>query len=81
MITAITDGVSAAYIPHLGVVADYQGQGIGSELVNRMIKTLSHLYMIDLVCDDDVAEFYSKLGFKKIQGMAVRRYDRQNCEP
>lgn len=79
-ITAITDGVSCAYIPHLEVLPECQGRGIGSELVHRMIRTLKDLYMIDLVCDDDVSEFYAKLGFKAIQGMAVRHHDRQNCE-
>ena len=79
-ITAITDGVSCAYIPHLEVVPDYQNEGLGSELVHRMIGTLKDLYMIDLVCDDNVSDFYAKLGFKAIQGMAVRHYDRQNCQ-
>ena len=39
-ITAISDGVSAAYIPHLEVLPAYQGQGIGSELVRRMLTSL-----------------------------------------
>ncbi len=80
-ISAITDGVSCAYITHLEVLPEWQGKGIGSELVRRMVTTLENLYMIDLVCDDDVSGFYAKLGFKQIQGMAVRNYDRQNCEP
>ena len=53
-ITAITDHVVAAYIPHLEVLPPYQGQGIGRALVERMVRRLKDLYMIDLLCDPDV---------------------------
>src|SRR5262245_27738350 len=53
-ITAISDGVSAAYIPFLEVLPAYKGQGIGTELVQRMLEKLRHLYGIDLICDTDV---------------------------
>src|SRR5689334_15924281 len=79
--TAISDGVSCAYIPHLEVLPAYQGQGIGSELVRRMLAKLRHLYMIDLVCDPDVQPFYERLGMRAVIGMVARNYDRQNCEP
>ncbi|WP_218212220.1 GNAT family N-acetyltransferase, partial [Pseudomonas sp. 2822-15] len=35
-ITAISDGVLSAYIPLLEVLTEYQGRGIGKELVRRM---------------------------------------------
>ena len=79
-ISAISDGVSCAYIPHLAVLPDYQGMGIGAELVRRMLEQVGHLYMIDLVCDRDVADFYVKLGFSECMGMVVRNFERQNCE-
>jgi ribosomal protein S18 acetylase RimI-like enzyme len=78
-ITAISDGVSAAYIPHLEVLPAYQGRGIGSELVRRMLDQLRHLYMIDLLCDPDVQPFYERLGMQRAQGMLIRNYDRQHC--
>jgi GNAT superfamily N-acetyltransferase len=37
-ITAISDGILSAYIPFLEVLPDYQKQGIGSELMHRMLK-------------------------------------------
>ncbi|MBI5668338.1 MAG: GNAT family N-acetyltransferase [Chloroflexi bacterium] len=76
-ITAISDGVSSAYIPHLEVLPAYQGQGIGSELVRQMLERLRHLYMIDLVCDDGLKAFYGRLGLKPHLAMIVRNYDRQ----
>ena len=80
-ITAISDGVLSAYIPHLEVRPEYQGQGIGSELVRRMLHRLRDLYTIDLLCDADVQPFYERLGMRRMQGMAVRNYDRQSGAP
>ena len=77
-ITAISDGVLAAYIPHLEVLPAYRGQGIGSELVRRMLDSLRHLYMIDLMCDPDVQPFYERLGMRRYSGMIYRNYERQS---
>ena len=79
-ISAVSDSVSCAYIPHLSVLPDYQGMGVGAELVRRMLKQVGHLYMIDLVCDRDVADFYVKQGFSECVGMVVRNFERQNCK-
>ena len=80
-ITAISDGVSCAYIPHLEVLPAYQGRGIGSVLLARLLARLRHLYMIDLTCDPDVQPFYARLGMRPSTGMLVRNYDRQSCIP
>ena len=80
-ITAISDGISCAYIPHLEVLPDYRGRGIGTELVKQLLAGLRHLYMIDLVCDPSLQSFYKRLGMRTIVGMVVRNYDRQSCEP
>lgn len=77
-ITAISDGVLSAYIPLLEVLNAYQGRGIGSELVRRMLEKLSHLYMIDLLCDEDVQPFYERLGMVPAPGMMIRNYKRQS---
>jgi ribosomal protein S18 acetylase RimI-like enzyme len=80
-ITAITDGVLSAYIPHLEVLPEYQGRGVGSELVRRMLARLDHLYGTDLLCDPDVQPFYARLGLRPAVGMLVRNYARQAGEP
>jgi len=77
-ITAISDGVSAAYIPHLEVLPTYQGKGIGSELVKRMFDALRHIYMIDLTCDPDLQPFYERFGMRPYTAMLTRNYDRQS---
>ena len=79
-ITAISDGVSCAYIPHLEVLESQRGRGIGSELVRRMLEKLQNLYMIDLMCDSDLQPFYARLGLRPSTGMIIRNFDRQRCD-
>ena len=74
-ITAMSDGVVAAHISLLEVLPPWQGQGIGSELVRQMLGLLADLYMVDLICDDDVAPFYERLGLVRLTGMARRNRD------
>jgi GNAT superfamily N-acetyltransferase len=78
-ITAISDGVCSAYIPLLEVLPAYQGQGVGTELVQRMLAKLKNYYMVDLLCDTDVQPFYARLGMHPASGMLLRNYERQSC--
>jgi ribosomal protein S18 acetylase RimI-like enzyme len=80
-ITAISDGVLAAFIPLLEVLPPYQGRGIGSELVRRMLARLAHLYAVDLVCDLEMQPFYARLGMHPARGMLLRNYVNQAGAP
>jgi len=73
-VTAISDGVLSAYIPLLEVAPKFQGQGIGRGLMEHMKKLLESLYMVDILCDDDVKPFYEKLGFIPAGGVMIRNY-------
>ena len=77
-INAISDGVLSAYIPLLEVLPEYQKQGIGSELVRRMLSQLSGLYMVDLLCDKELQPYYERFGMKPISAMMIRNFDRQS---
>ena len=77
-ITAITDGVLAAFIPLLEVLPDYQGQGIGQRLVREMLTRLDHLYAVDLLCDPELQPFYARCGMRPAIGMMARNYARQS---
>ena len=77
-ITAVSDGVLAAYIPLLEVLPSYRRRGIGRELVTRMQQELGELYMVDLVCDEAMEPFYASLGMKPARAMTARRFDRQS---
>jgi ribosomal protein S18 acetylase RimI-like enzyme len=77
-ITAVGDGVLCAYIPLLEVLPEYRNQGIGRQLVKRMLEKLKGLYMIDLLCDKSVQPFYLQLGMAKATGMMLRNRSRQS---
>ena len=76
-ITAITDRVLSAYIPLLEVLPGYQGRGIGSELVRRMLARLEGLYMVDLLCDQQLVPFYERLGMRAATGAMSRKHEYQ----
>ncbi|KEK24405.1 GNAT family N-acetyltransferase [Bacillus gaemokensis] len=76
-ITAISDGVLSAYIPFLEVLPEYQNQGIGKELIERMLAELGELYMIDLLCDENLQSYYEKFNMRRARGMIVRNYNSQ----
>jgi predicted N-acetyltransferase YhbS len=77
-VTAISDGILCAYIPLLEVLPTHQHQGIGSELMRRMLEMLHEIYMIDLLCDPDLQAFYSKVGMEESSGVLVRNFARQS---
>ena len=77
-ITAITDHILSAYIPLLEVLPEYQGQGIGKQLVQRMLASLDGLYMVDLLCDQPLQAFYSQFDMLPSSGMLLRRYEFQS---
>jgi len=79
-INAISDGVISAYIPLLEVVPEYQKRGIGRKLTEKMVKTLEVFYMVDLLCDENMNDYYKKFDFFSANAMIMRNYDRQNGE-
>src|SRR3954466_9112716 len=56
----------------LEVRASHRGRGIGSELVRFVLEHFEDAYMIDAVCDPEVAPFYERLGMIRLAGMAYR---------
>lgn len=78
-INSISDGVLSAYIPLLEVLPEYQDRAIGKELVKRITEELKDLYMVDLLCDEDLVPYYVKLGMSKATGALLRNYDRQSA--
>jgi GNAT superfamily N-acetyltransferase len=71
-VTAISDGVLAAYIPLLEVRRQWRGKGIGLQLVRRLLAELDHHYMVDVVCDPELIPFYERFGMTPLAGMALR---------
>jgi len=83
-VTAISDGVLSAYIPLLEVLPEYQGRGIGTELVRRLLNDLPDLYMVDVICDENVVPFYERLGLRRLDaalGLRNRSALQASSEP
>lgn len=77
-IYAITDGILCAYIPLLEVLPDFQKNGIGKNLVDKLLQLIDPYYMIDLCCDSNLEGYYRKLSFNKASGMIIRNYSTQS---
>ena len=63
-VTALTDGVQAAFISLLEVLPNYQGRGIGSALMERTLAEFEHLPALDLTCDPQLQPFYARFGMR-----------------
>ncbi len=70
---AISDGTLTAFIPLLEVLPTHRGQGIGSELVHRLLDELKDFYAVDVLCDPELVPFYERFGMRQGIGMAIRR--------
>ena len=64
-IDSVSNGLTDAYIQDLMVHPDYQCQGIGTELMNRMIALLKErgIFMISVIYEESLKPFYEKFGF------------------
>ncbi|MCX2949194.1 GNAT family N-acetyltransferase [Lentzea sp. NEAU-D7] len=71
-VNMISDGVLTAFVPWLEVRPEFQGQGIGTELMRRVIAEAAHLYSVDLTCDDELRPYYERLGMVALTGMGLR---------
>ncbi|HXU05989.1 MAG TPA: GNAT family N-acetyltransferase [Polyangia bacterium] len=60
---AISDGHLVVYFPHMVVHPDYQGRGIGTELMKRMMARYRGFHQQALIADGRAIDFYKRLGF------------------
>ena len=67
-IDCVSNGVTDAYIQDLMVHPDYQGKGIGTDLMNQMIRYLKEkrIYMVSVVFEERLKPFYDKFGFNQM---------------
>lgn len=70
-VTMISDGVLTAFIPWLEVLPEYQDQGIGSELMRRILAGTEHFYSVDLLCDASLQPYYARFGMAALTGATV----------
>ena len=60
------------------MLPEYQGQGIGQHLVEKMLEQLEDIYMVDLCCDEHLIPYYEKFGMFQSTGMVKRNYKMQS---
>lgn len=73
-ITALSDGVNSSFIPLLEVLPEYQGKGIGTKLVEKILQKLDGITNVDLTCDAEMQSFYERFQMLKSHGMVLRKY-------
>ena len=65
LISAMDDGVMTAYIHYLLVRPEYQGKGIGMQLIDKVKEKYKNYLRIVLVAYDKECGFYEHCGFTK----------------
>ena len=74
---AISDDVYRAVLDDLIVCEDFRRQGIGTEMVKRMLRRLEHLEEVSLDCETDLLSYYEKFGFLPDQFNCLRMWRRK----
>jgi GNAT superfamily N-acetyltransferase len=62
---AISDGYLVVYYPHLLVLPDYQGHGIGTRLMQMLMARYEGFHQHMLTADGRALDFYRKCGFER----------------
>jgi GNAT superfamily N-acetyltransferase len=60
---AISDGFLVVYYPHLLVLPEYHGHGVGTALMHRLKNRYQNFHQHMLVADGRAVKFFEKLGF------------------
>mgnify|MGYP001157690427 FL=1 len=72
LVNAIDDSELTAYVHYLCVNPEYQGQGIGKNLLQRIKeKYKNYLYIILIAENKELVKYYSKNGFEYVDGRYV----------
>jgi ribosomal protein S18 acetylase RimI-like enzyme len=69
---ALADGVDCSYICDVAVLPSHQGQGLGREIISRLVSLSQHHRKIILYSVPGKESFYRKLGFRRMStAMAI----------
>jgi predicted N-acetyltransferase YhbS len=59
-------------VGRLEVRPGYQGQGIGEELMRRILAGTDRFYSVDLVCDAPLVTYYERFGMRGASSAVLR---------
>jgi len=62
---AISDGHLVVYYPHLLIRPEYQGQGIGKMIMDKLQEKYGSFHQQMLTADSKAFNFYKKCGFER----------------
>jgi ribosomal protein S18 acetylase RimI-like enzyme len=62
---AISDGHLVVYFPHLVIHAQYQGRGIGTEIMRMLMARYREFHQQVLLADGRAIDFYKRFGFTR----------------
>ncbi len=72
LVNAIDDSELTAYVHYLCVNPEYQGQGIGKNLLHKIKeKYKEYLYIILIAENEQLVKYYSQNGFEYVDGRYV----------
>jgi ribosomal protein S18 acetylase RimI-like enzyme len=71
-VNMLSDGMLTAFIPWLEVLPAYQQQGIGDELMQRILAGTERFYSVDLVCDEPLLAYYARFGMQGASSALLR---------
>lgn len=75
LVRTVSDNHTICYIQDLLVLKDFRGQGIGKNLISKVLETYKHVRQIILTTDmDGPSAFYENLGFKPMQDQSCKSY-------
>jgi len=71
-VNMLSDGVLTAFTSWLEVLPGYQGQGVGGELMRRILEGTDRFYSVDLVCDAALVPYYARFGMRSASSALLR---------
>jgi spermidine synthase len=76
MARALSDGVSDAYIQDVVVLPKFRGQGVGAEMIRRLVAECrgEGISWIGLIAEPGTEDFYRRLGFSVLSGYRPMRH-------
>ena len=75
---ALADGVDSSYIADVAVLPEYQGRGVGTDIVSRLMDMSEGHRKIFLYAAVGKQDFYRRLGFKRMT-TAMAIFDDQDA--
>ncbi|HFI0683290.1 TPA: GNAT family N-acetyltransferase [Streptococcus suis] len=76
LVRVVGDGMTIVFVQDLLVLPQYQGQGIGTQLLKAILDKYADVYQLQLLTDDSEASngFYQSVGLKAADQVGCRSY-------